>query len=92
VISLNASANAYRRIWLHINRKGEERFNERPDIKCKSVYVIELPSGELVEQCIVRPQEMRPPGRGWIFHQERRRWSVWRRPCNERIRSDQGAH
>jgi hypothetical protein len=94
VINLCASANAYRRVWLRVGRGGsrEERFNDRPDNrKCKSVYIIATPGG-VVEQCIVRPKEVRPPGRGWRFYEQRKRWSVWRRPYNERIRSDQSAN
>jgi hypothetical protein len=81
VIDLRASANTYRRIWLRVGRKNEERYDEFPDGgRVKSVYVIETPDGETLEQCIVRPPEVRPPGRGRTFHCERKRWSVWRRP------------
>jgi hypothetical protein len=85
---LGASFQTFDRVWIHFSRGGgsEERYDKLPDgRKCKSVYVIELPNGEVVEQCIVRPQEVRPPGRGWRFHATRPRFTVWRRPCNERV-------
>jgi hypothetical protein len=86
VINIGASANAYHRVWLHVGRGGsrEERYDRLPDgRKCKSVYVIELPNGEMVEQCIVRPPEVRPIGKGWSLHGRRPRFAVWRRPYNE---------
>ena len=81
MINVNASFKAYDRVWLHVGRHGEERLNEFPaGGRCKSVYVIELPDGEMIEQCIVRPQEVRPPGKGWSLYGARKRFTVWRRP------------
>lgn len=76
------------RHWLHVHRDGtEERFDHDPsyDLPCKFIWVIELPSGEIVEETWVRTagDELRvmPHGAGWNLYAEiDDHFTIWRRP------------